>query len=122
MTKRIYILLIFILGFALSPIATFACSSNNETSCCNKENSKKSNIQDCCKKDKQHSNDKDDCSGSCRDKSCNCPAFHFSLVTLLVQENVNKNFDSSNEKQKPYQIKTYFCSGFHSIWIPPNIG
>lgn len=122
MTKRIYILLTIIFGFALTPSVTFACGSKTEKSCCKKENSKKSETKDCCKKDNQHSNDKDDCGRECGDNSCHCPAFYFSLTTSLFQESANINFDFLDEKQNFFHIETYLPSGFHSIWTPPNIG
>ncbi len=122
MTKKSFILLIFILGFALTPSVTFACGSKTEKSCYKKETSKKSDTQDCCKKANQHATDKDDCGGKCGDKSCHCPAFPFSLITSLLHENANKNFGFLDEKQKFSHIETYLSSGFYSIWTPPNIG
>lgn len=121
MIKKFYILLIFILGFFLTPSMTFACGSKTEKSCCEKKISKKSDTKDCCKKNKQEPNDKDDCGGKCGSKSCHCPAFHFSIITSFSQENSNNTFSLSEEKQKISYLETYLSSGFYSIWTPPNI-
>ncbi len=122
MTKKIYILLIFILGFTLMPTVTYACGSKTEKSCCNKDKTRNSDTKECCKKDKQHTNDNDNCDGECGDKSCHCPASHNSLTAYISQQSSTNIIDFSNENEKFHFIKTYFSVGFYSIWTPPNIG
>lgn len=122
MTKKIYILLILIFGFALTPNITFACGTNSEKSCCKKENAKKSDKKDCCKKNKNHSNDKDDCGGKCGDKTCHCPAPNCGLSIPAIFEISKNNYDFSDDKQKFHHFQLYLSSGYYSIWTPPNIG
>jgi len=122
MTKKVYILFIFVLGFALIPRISHACSSSSEKSCCKKENSEKSIAQGCCKKEKQHSNGNDNCGGTCGDKSCHCLAFHFSIMISIFQEGANNSVDFLHEKQIFSHLEINLSSGFYSIWTPPNIG
>jgi hypothetical protein len=122
MTKKIYISLILVFGFALTPNITFACGTKSEKSCCKKNTSKKQSKKDCCKKSKNHSNEKDDCGGKCGNKSCQCPAPNLALTIPTFFEISNKNYDFSDEKQKFHHFQIFLSSGFYSIWTPPNIG
>jgi hypothetical protein len=123
MTKKVYIFLIFIFGFVLTPNVSFACGTKSEKSCCKKENSKKAEIKDCCKKDNQNSKGKTSCDGSCGDKSCHCPpVFHFNFISASNQQSESRIIPTSDEKQKFSHIETYLSAGFYSIWTPPNIG
>ena len=124
MAKSIYILLIFILGFALTPSVAMACGSKSEKCCCckkEKSEPKHTKKQSCCKKDQSHSEDKSDCGGNCGDKSCKCPTSNFSLILPVLFEISYTNFDFSTEKQKFFPTETHLSSGFYSIWTPPNI-
>ena len=120
MIKKIYILLIFIIGFALTPNLASACSAKAEKVCCKKEKTKKIDSKNCCKKAKQQSNDKEVCDGKCGDKSCHCPTIDSSFIIPLFFQ-INNDFYFSNENQKLSYVKTYVSSGFYNIWSPPNI-
>ena len=133
MAKGIYILMIFVLGFALTPSVAMACGSKSEKCCCCKKgvsgghSTKKSETkhpkkQSCCEKAQSDSEDKGDCGGNCGDKSCKCPTSNVSSALLFLLEISYVNFDFSTEKQKSVHTETHLSSGFYSIWSPPNIG
>ena len=117
MVKRIYILLIALLGFVLTPSIAFACGSGK--SCC--ENKSKAHGKSaCCKKDKQPTEQKDDCNGKCGNAACHCPSLN---LTLPVSSEIGYySFNFPKEKQNFYHVETRLSSGFYAIWSPPNIG
>ena len=124
MTKSIYILLIFVLGFALTPSVALACGSKSEKCCCckkEKSDTKHSKKQSCCKKEQSRSENKGDCDGKCGDKSCQCPPFDLGFSLPVLVEINHNNFYFSTEKQESYHTETHLSSGFYSIWSPPNI-
>ncbi len=147
MTKQIYIratfrraafrlLIMLTLGFLATPTQTYACGSNSEkveksceeSPCCKKVKTNKTEKKDCCKKhtsNKSHSDkhqNHDSCGGKCGHSSCHCPTFNFVFTLPFIAEITNNNFAISSKKQKFYHNETYLSSGFLSIWTPPNIG
>ena len=125
MTKRVYILLIFMLGSMLAPGTALACGFKVDKPCCKKETPKqhsteKPDTNDCCKKSQHHSEDKDDCGGKCGDNSCHCQSLNSSFVLPLFFEIGNDNLDPLSEVQKFSHVGTHLASGFCSIWTPPN--
>ena len=127
MTKKIYILLIIMLGVALIPSDTFACGSKSGKSCCKTENveshsTKKSAAKACCSKGKKGIKDNESCGGKCGDKSCQCPVFNYSPLVPSFHSLEIKNHFFPTDKQNLTYLETNISSGFYSIWTPPNIG
>lgn len=142
MTKKLNILLIFILGLALTPNLTFACGSNTAKSCCsNKKPSKDFNQKSCCSNKvadiakekscnsqaKENSTDSETCNGKCNGKcggkcghkSCKCSVIN--LVAAYFKVNATNYNNLSLQQQIFPPIESYLSPGFYSIWTPPNI-
>jgi hypothetical protein len=138
MTKKFHIqttfrlFIILTLGIFLTPTQSYACGTHSakaeksceESPCCKKEKSNKTEKKDCCKKSKsqtKQSEKKKDCEGKCGENSCHCPTFNFAFTLPFVAELTNNNFEIFGKKQKFYDKKAHLSSGFVSIWTPPNI-
>lgn len=119
MIQKVYILLLFLIGFSLVSNVATACGSKAETGCCTKVNSKKTDTEACCKKDIQQSNRNNDCDGTCGNNLCRCSSFHFSIVITCFQESTVTEFNFPYKKQKLTHLESYLSSGFYSIWTPP---
>ncbi len=122
MTKRLYILFVFILGFAVAPSVAVACGSGSEKCCCTSKTAQKADAKDCCKKNANQPKEKDDCGGKCSDKSCHCPTVSYSLMSAFYFEMSHFSFHFSGEKHNFCRLEIYPSAGFYSIWTPPNIG
>lgn len=122
MTKQIYILLIALLGFFLTPTLTYACGKSHtktEKSCCDKKTSQ-TDKKDCCKNKSSHNQkDNDNCGGKCGNSSCHCPTAPLAIVLPFVTE--MKYYNIFLEKVTIAYTEIYISSGFHSIWLPPKI-
>lgn len=122
MTKQIYILLIALLGFFLTPTLTYACSKSHtqtEKSCCDKKTSQ-TDKNDCCKNKSSHNQkDNDGCEGKCGHSSCHCPTITLTIALPFVSE--MKHHIIVLEKLTIGYTQSYISSGFHSIWQPPKI-
>lgn len=122
MTKQIYILLIVVFGFLLTPTPTYACGKSHtktEKTCCDKKTSQ-TKKNDCCKKEHSQSNhDNDGCGGKCGHSSCHCSGVNIAIALPFVSE--LKHTISFSEKQSILYTETYISSGFRSIWLPPKI-
>lgn len=127
MTRNIYILLIYVLYFVLTPNISFARGSEIEKTCCKKESLKKSELKivvkkNCCKEKKSELKDKNDCDGQCGDKYCKCISYHLDLILPLSTEINNLTFYFFRQKtDADFYLKTSICSGFYFIWTPPKI-
>ncbi len=118
MTKKIFILLIVVLGLITGPTQSYAAGMDSVMSCCTKESATK----DCCKeegtKHQEHH-----CDSSCAGTSCGCPTVYTSSTPIfLTQTTNNALFDSSEKAQKFYFSEIFISSDFRSIWLPPKIG
>jgi len=124
MIKFHKIFLVVALGFLLVPSITFACGTNPEKSCCDKEmSSSKTGKMDCCKKD-NHSKSKDNndsCGGKSKHSTCSCSIFHISVVLPVKTEAKIQCFNFFDKKDKFNEKETYLSSGFYSIWLIPKI-
>mgnify|MGYP003586342780 FL=1 len=132
MLKNIYLLLIFILGFFLTPSVTYACSksSNNVAKECsirelNKEKSHQKHIRDVknnqCEKDHPCNSNNGSCNGKCGHSSCRCITFYSNY--LFIPQYINteyRSFSLENTQKFSYK-KDYISSGFYFIWQPPKI-
>jgi len=131
MTKKIYILLIVVLGFLLAPITTYACgkSSNKiEQHCSSKKKSHKHSADhktvhkdDLGCKENPCDKHKGDCDGKCGHSSCHCVTFHPG--SLFIPQYIDTEYKafSVEREQKFSYTQAHISSGFHSIWLPPDI-
>jgi len=122
MKEKAYLMLIFILVFALASVKSYAYGAKPEQPCCKKEIAKESDTKRCCKKTTNTKEDNLGCEGKCGDKSCQCPNIHTNLIAISYQESIKNSFDFIDNKQKFQHLETLISSGFYSIWSPPNIG
>lgn len=112
MSNKLYIILILIFGFILTPKLSYACSLKVE----------QTTEKDCCKKENKISLEHEKCDGSCDNNSCNCTPFQFNFYSIIPQEIKSIIFNINNiDRKKNYQ-EHFICSGYHSIWQPPKIG
>ena len=121
MKKQLHIIIIILmLGFFL-PTTSYACGTKNEKSCCNKENSSKTEKKDCC--NRKHSKDKDNsCGGKCGHSNCtSSSSVNFSIISFYEINFKNNTFDFSTKKSKFYHSENFISSGFTSVWLPPKI-
>lgn len=124
MTKQIYIALITIIGFFLTPTLSYACGKSHaetEKFCCSNKASH-AEKKDCCKK--EHSDNpknNDDCDGKCGNPSCHCPtiSIYFGIIPTISE--LKYNSLAISKKQLFVYTNTYIPSGFYSIWQPPKI-
>jgi len=123
MTRFFYIAIFSLIGFVLTPTATYACGSKSENTenTVNKQSDSKMEKKDCCDKEKrQCGKHGKDCDGNCGNPACHCPSnctnFTIPFFDGLSQVKVVVR------KPNFYYQDTYYSSGFLSIWLPPKIG
>lgn len=118
MKRIIYIILFFIIGFVLTPIKVYACNSESKkTERLEDKNEKKS----CCTSEKNSCGENGkDCEGKCGNSSCQCPTsfLHFTIPFFDKFLHVKTIVHQTNF----YFKEIHISSGFHFIWVPPNIG
>lgn len=121
MIRFYYIAVFALLGFFLTPTASYACSqksNDTEMPCCKDDNSE-TEKKGCCQKN-DTDNESNDCDGKCGNSSCHCPT---SAISFIVPDCTGFSQRISHiTKPTNYYGVTYTSSGFYSIWTPPNIG
>lgn len=119
--KKVYIIVLIILGFLVMPTATFACGGHPEKNSCSKKTSATSEKMDCCKKE-GHSKNKNSegCNGNCGHSNCVTASVQFSIAFFEIKFK-NNNFDFSEKNQNYFHSETNLSSGFYSIWLIPKI-
>jgi hypothetical protein len=124
MATKIYLFIVFFVGFVLCPKPTFACKSSYNASCCSKESTHKSAQKPCCNKTKQHAKGKRNsgCGGKCGDKACQCPASGSGYVVSALFEIENYIFYFPEEKRVLFHSEAHLSTGFSFLWSPPKIG
>jgi hypothetical protein len=123
MTRFIYISLLTLTGFILTPTATYACglkSENIENTCIKQSDTEKEN-KDCCNTDKEHCDKHGNhCNGNCGNPDCHCPTTCTNFtVPFFVQFSQTKIILS---KPKFHYQEAFYSAGFISMWLPPKIG
>ncbi|WP_269236496.1 hypothetical protein [Flavobacterium flavigenum] len=121
--KRIFLLLLFILGFLLMPGTGMACTIKSLKSPSHKEMSAK-NVKEhsCCKssdsKNKNHNCD----GGKCTHTKCAC-SFSCS-VFLFFTPTVTSNtvIEIASAAQRFPDLETLVSTGYRSLWLIPKIG
>lgn len=122
---HISIILLFCVGFFLTPNQSYACSKKTakaEQSGCARKQSGKPEQQACCKtnsckKDNQHG----DCSDQCKHNSCRCGASVSSISLPASIDLKTTNHFAELKKQKFGFRQAYYPTGFFPIWLPPKI-
>lgn len=123
--KKIFLLLLFILGFLLMPNNAMACKNKSFKSTLHKEiSSKKNKEQQCCDKSSHSKNNNHNCDGGkCGHSKCVCPSSY--LVFLFCNE-VNASDDDvvviAFKMQKFPNFQTLLSTGYGSLWLIPKIG
>ena len=121
MAKHIYIILIFIVGFAIKPSVGFACASKSEKVCVKDASSSRLLSDIGCENHDRFTHEKKECKGKCCEKSCGCITFHTSIVIIFAKQADQRYIGESIDTYKNNELAAYPSSGFYSIWIPPNL-
>jgi hypothetical protein len=123
MTRFIYIALLTLIGFFLTPTDIYACGSKSETveNTCSNQSQTEQEKKDCCDTEKgQCGKHGKDCDGKCGNPDCHCPTSHtnFTIPFLIKFSGIKLILN------KPifYYQDSFYSSGFLSIWLPPKIG
>ncbi|QOI98869.1 MAG: hypothetical protein HRU69_08365 [Flammeovirgaceae bacterium] len=123
MTRFIYIALLSLTGFLLTPPDTYACGSKSENleNTCTKKSDTQKGKKSCCDTDNvQCNNHGRDCDGKCGNPNCHCPANHtYFTIPYFVKFS---GFKLIPHKPNFYYQDSFYSSGFLSIWLPPKIG
>lgn len=123
MSKKVYILLIVMIGFFLAPSFAYACgkAAGRQKACCREASQSEAAGKDCCKKDRPSKHKcGEDCSGKCKDTSCNCSTPKTNVVfPALKSIQYYPLFCAA--KQSFTDAESYTLSGFCSVWLPPKI-
>ncbi|MBS4042017.1 MAG: hypothetical protein KGZ81_15625 [Flavobacteriales bacterium] len=123
MTRFIYIALITLIGFFLTPTDIYACGSKSENieNNCSKQTDTKAVKKGCCDTEKGRcSKHGKDCDGKCGNPNCHCPSNHTNFtIPFLVKFSGIKLIPN---KPNFYYQDSFYSSGFLSIWLPPKIG
>ncbi len=117
MTKKIYILLIVVLGLLSGPTQSYAAGLDSVMSCCTKESGTKA----CCK-DEGIQQEKHHCDSSCAGTSCGCPTVYCGSTPIFFSQTTNNAIFGLTEKaQNYYYTEIFISSDFRSIWLPPKL-
>lgn len=121
--KKIFLLLLFILGFLLMPNNAMACNSKSSKSASHKEISSKNAKEKCCDKSSHSKNDNHNCDGGkCGHSKCVCPSLY---SVFLFYNEVNACDDVVQiafKTQKFPNFQTLLSTGYGSTWLIPKIG
>lgn len=122
MSKNLYILLLVVLGFFMSPTTAMACNQKGEMTCCAKKSTAKKEKKDCCsKKQSSKKESHDGCNGACKNITCGGSFVYLGMTNGIQLEFNNPLFDFSTKKQNFYYSNIFVSSGYKSIWLPPKI-
>lgn len=121
--KKIFLLLLFILGFLLTPNNTMACNSKSIKETLHKEMSSKIAKKQCCDKSSHSKNNNHNCKGGkCGHSKCICPS-SCSISLFFIEENTSVTpVDIVVSKQKFTNFQTVLSAGYGSLWLIPKIG
>ena len=119
--KKIYIIILVLIGFILSPTSTFACGTTSKKASCKSEMNAENCKMKCCQKKSKDKSSKS-CEGKCGKSICQIQTVSFGAILPTFLEIKNNYFLVSTSKQIFYNNKTNISSGFYFIWSPPNIG
>lgn len=121
--KKIFLLLLFILGFLLMPNNAMACKNKSLKSTSHKEMSPKKVKEHSCCKSSYSKNKKHNCDGGkCAHTKCTCT----SSCSLFLFFSEGSTSAASGEiaitKQKFPNFQNLLSSGYGSLWLIPKIG
>lgn len=123
MTRLIYIALLTLTGFLLTPTDTYACGAKSEKTenTCSKQSDTEKENKDCCNTGTEHCDKHGKhCEGKCGNPDCHCPTICTNFtVSAFAQFLMTKVILS---KLKFFYQEAFYSSGFTSIWLPPKIG
>ena len=120
MTKKLYILLLVMLGLFMMPSMAFACETKSERACCEKESTSQTCKKECCKKQRK-AKSHEGCDGGCKHVSCGSSVVNLALSSAVHVEINTSFFSFSPEKQNYYYSEIFISSDFRSVWLPPKI-
>jgi hypothetical protein len=121
--KKIYFVLILLLGVFLVPSEAFACGKISEKKSCNKEMSSKTEKKECCSND-SHAKNKNQkgCNGKCGHALCGSISIvNIGIFHSLDSDSQNGVFNFSSEKHRFNHPVSFTLEGYSSIWLIPKI-
>lgn len=120
--RKLYFILLVVLGIFLIPESSWACSKGSHKKACSKEMVSHKHKKDSCEKNNScKDNNHKNCKGKCGHSSCICPVSSVGAAVFLNQEFSNNLISSTEKKLNFYYAATDFASGFYSIWLRPKI-
>ena len=117
MAKKLYILLLVVIGLLIGPQSAMAHRAEATKVCCKNTSSEMS----CCKDKKQAMQKKHDCEGSCKSISCACPTAYVTVSFVTYAADNSPLFDFSETKQNYFYVEISHSNDSRTIWLPPKI-
>ncbi len=122
MSKNLYILLLVVTGFLLSPTTTMACNQKGEMTCCAKKSISKKEKKECCSnKESSKKESHEGCNGACKSITCSSSFIYLGMINGIQLDLNNTLFGFYTKKQHFYYSNIFISSGYKSIWLPPKI-
>jgi hypothetical protein len=120
--KKIFLLLLIILGFLLVPNNAMACKSKSLKYASHIEiSSKKAKEHSCCKSFHTEKNKHNCNGGKCGHSKCVCPS-SYSLFLLFSEVSTSVDtLEIAVTTQKFPNFQTLISSGYGSLWSLPKI-
>lgn len=119
--KKIFLLLVFVLGFLLVPSTVMACKSESLKDTPHKEISSKNTKEHSCCSSSHSKKNNHNCGGKCSHSKCVCPSF--CSVSLFFNE-VNIDavaLENAIVPQRFPNFTTFLSAGYGSLWLIPKI-
>lgn len=119
--KKMFLLLVFILGFLLVPNTAMACKSEALKHTSHKQISSKNTKEHSCDGASHSKNNNHNCGGKCTHSKCVCPSF--CSVSLFYNEVIVDAVTIENPivPQKFPNFQTYLSAGYGLLWLIPKI-
>jgi hypothetical protein len=120
--KKIFLLLLFVLGFLLVPNTAMACKSKSMKHISHKKMASKNTKEQCCNSSSHSKNNNHNCGdGKCSHSKCVCNS---SCSVFLFFSEVNTStltVETTVTMQQFPNFQTLLSSGYGSLWLLPKI-
>ncbi|WP_163393560.1 hypothetical protein [Flavobacterium limi] len=120
--RKIFLLLLFILGFLLMPNNAMSCNKSLKTDSHKEMSSMKVKEHSCCKssysKNKKHNCD----GGKCTHTKCGCSSSCSVFLSFTEVNTSDFTIEIAFTIQKFPNFQTLVSTGYGSLWLIPKIG
>ncbi|MBC5837174.1 hypothetical protein [Flavobacterium muglaense] len=117
--RKIYFVLVVLLGFLLMPETAMACGKSVKKEQCSKEVKAKAVAKDCC--GMTHHSTSKKCTGKCGHSLCSVSVVNAAIPLVAEFELPSSLFDFELQKPKNHYSATFPLDGYSSIWLIPKI-